>query len=236
MKRKTILKVSEAYRDWLGKMNLLSFDQFMFSEQGDFVEKTKKREILRIEGHGRAAYLKRRLICPLGTSLEMYLQGQQPRSAPFTEYLHICALEQHQLPVMKAMAVGEQRRFGFPRCGFILVEEVRGVSLDSLLCQAQQADQRDELLQAYGRLMGRLHQAGFYCPLRLKDIIVTESESELVMIDREARYPYARRRSRLRARRSLDMAFRRTIRAYPSFDEAQMNRVRDAYHRCLGRR
>lgn len=236
MMRKTILTVSDTHRDWLDEMNLLSFDQLMYSAQGDVIEKTQKREILRIEGQGSAAYLKRRKICPIGTSLEMCLQGQWPRSVPFTEYLHIRALEQRRFPVMQAMAVGEQRCCGFPRRGFILVEEVKGESLDRLLWADQSADQREELLQAYGRLMGRLHQAGFYCPLRLQDIIVMEGKPRLVMIDREARYPYARRQSRFRARRSLKMAFRRTIRSHPSFDEAQMKMVRDAYQDSFGPR
>jgi len=233
MKEKKILKVTEAYQDWLAKMNLSSFDQLMFSEQGGVIEKSRKREIHRIEGQGRAAYLKRRLSSPMGTSLEMYMRGQWAHTAPFNEYLHICALQQQQLPVMKVMAAGEQRRLGFPTCGFILVEEVKGVPLDRALCQCKDPDSEHELLRSYGQLMASLHQRGFYCPLRLKDIIVTDDQSPLVMIDREARYPYARVRSSLRARRSLRMAFRRTARSCPSFAEAQMDIVVQSYRNAL---
>jgi hypothetical protein len=233
MKEKKILKVTEAYRDWLAKMNLLSFDQLMSSEQGGVIEKSKKREIHRVEGHGTAAYLKRRLISPMGTSLEMYMQGQRAHTVPFNEYLHICALQQQQLPVMNVMAAGEQRRLGFPRCGFILVEEVKGVPLDRVLCQCEDPDKENELLQSYGQLMARLHQKGFYCPLRLQDIIVTDDPPSLVMIDRETRYPYAHVRSRYRARRSLRIAFRRTTRSCPSFAEAQRDRVMQSYHNGL---
>jgi hypothetical protein len=230
MKNKNILKLTEKYRPWLTKMNLLSFEQLMFSDQGSIIEKSEKRDIRRIEGHGMAAYLKRRLHSELGKSLETYLQGQRAHTVPFNEYLHICALQRHHLPVMNAMATGEQRSFGFPGCGFILVEEVKGVALETILVQDENPDQSERLLQSYGQLMARLHEKGFYCPLRPKDIIVTDDQESLVMIDRETRCPHAHYRSRWRARRSLHIAFRRTARTCPSFDEAQMDIVMAAYH------
>ncbi len=163
------LEVTEKYRHWLEKMNLLSFEQVMLFDQGTILEKSKKRDIRRIEGHGMAAYLKRRLNSPIGKSLEMFLEGRWPHTAPFNEYRHICALQRHQLPVMNAMSTGEQRRFGFPEYGFILVEEVKGVPLDRKLCECESSDLRDKLLRSYGQLIARLHQKGFYCPLRLKE-------------------------------------------------------------------
>ena len=210
-------------------MNLLFFEQVMLFDQGSILEKSKKRDIRRIEGHGMVAYLKRRLNSPIGKSLEMFLEGRWPHTAPFNEYLHICALQRHQLPVMNAMATGEQRRFGFPEYGFILVEEVKGVPLERKLYECESSDLRNKLLRSYGQLIARLHQKGFYCPLRLKDIIVTEDRESWVMIDRETRCPHSHFRSKFRARRSIDIAFRRTTRACPSFDEAQKRVVMAAY-------
>jgi len=233
MKNKTILTLTESYRPWLAKMNLLSFEQLMFSDLGRIIEKTDKRDIRRIEGHGRAAFLKRRLHSEMGKSLESYLQGQRAHSAAYNEHLHISALQQHQLPVMNTMAVGEQRCLGFPGAGFILVEEVKGLALDSALDECEDAGQRDRLLQSYGQLLARLHEKGFYCPLRLKDIIVTQDRESLVMIDRETRCPHAHHRSSWRARRSLLNAFRRITRTCPSFDEAQKGTVMAAYHHQL---
>jgi hypothetical protein len=235
MKNKNILRVADKYRDWLATMNFLSFDQLMFSDLGSIVEKFKTQEIRRIEGHGTVAYLKRRLTSPISKSLEMYLEGQRAHSAPFNEYLHICELQRHQLPVMKAMATGEQRRLGFPGCGFVLVEEVKGIQMDRLLCQCKDPGKTKELLQSYGQLIARVHQAGFYCPLRLKDIIVTDDGESLVMIDRETRHPYPHYRSKYRAHRSLRIAFRRTVREYPSFDETQMSIIMQSYNKSTSR-
>ena len=236
MKNKHILRVADTYRDQLATMNLLSYDELMFSDLGSIVEKFKTQEIRRIESHGTVAYLKRRLTSPFSKSLEMYLEGQRAHSAPVNEYLHICALQRHQLPVMNAMAAGEQRRLGFPGCGFVLVEEVKGIQLDRMLCQCEDSDKIKELLQSYGQLTARLHRAGFYCPLRLKDIIVTDDRQSLVMIDRETRHPYPHYRSKYRARRSLRIAFRRTIREYPSFDEAHTSIIMQSYNESTSRR
>ena len=109
------------------------------------------------------------------------------------------------------------------------------MQLDRMLRQCQDPGKTKELLQSYGQLMARLHQAGFYCPLRLKDIIVTDDRESLVMIDRETRHPYPHYRSKYRAHRSLRTAFRRTIREYPSFDESQMDIIMQSYNGSTSR-
>ena len=132
IKGKNKLVLNDTYHSWLTEMRLTSFEDLMFAEVGRVIEKSDKREIRRIEGDGKAAYLKRRLKTPVQKSLEMYFLDHCAYTAPFTEYLHVCSLQRLQFPVMNWMAAGEQRKWGVPCFGFILVEEVQGGRLDEV--------------------------------------------------------------------------------------------------------
>jgi hypothetical protein len=228
------LVLNDHYRPWLAQMGLDTFERLMSSETGCVLEKTEHSEIRRIEGGGKTAYLKRRLTSPIMTSIESYLSGRRAHTAPFTEYLHVCSLRQAQLPVMNWMAVGEERKWGFPRAGFILVDEVKGVPLDRALNLAEMQDRDLRLLQSYGALLGRLHQQGFYGSLRLKDLIVTDlDQGFLVMIDREARHPYPRGRSAIKTRQALDRSFRRIRRDLPGFNDHHIGIVMQSYRQSF---
>lgn len=229
-KGRNTLVLNETYRSWLTQMGLTSFEQLMFGDVGCVMEKDHKRDVRRIEGCGRTAYLKRRLTTSMQKSVERYLLDRRAHTAPFNEYLHVCSLQRFQFPVMNPIAAGEQRKLGFPCCGFVLVDEVRGTRLDVVLNHADTQDSKVNLLQSFGRLLARLHKHGFYASLRLKDVIVTDTkEASLVMIDREARHPHPRHRSKTRARRSLDRSFRRIRRNFSAFDEDHMNIVMQSY-------
>lgn len=226
MKNRDVLEINEKYRSWLTQMGLMSFEQLMFSHIGCVV----KQNVRRIKGCGKVVYLKQHFATPILKSIEKYLQGQYPHAAPFDEYIHICSLQQAQLPVMIPIAAGERRILGFPVCGFILVDEVKGVRLNELLSQVGTENEKTALLRAFGRLLARLHQHGFYTPLRFKDIIVTdENETSLVMIDRESRNSYPRHRSKAKAKRSLNTSFRRIKRDFPELNEHQISTVIEAY-------
>ena len=204
----------------------MSFEQLMFSEIGCRVS----NQVRRIEGCGKVAYLKRQFNTSIYKSIEKYLQGQYPHSSGFNEYIHICFLQKAQLPVMNPIATGERRILGFPRCGFILVEEIKGVSLEECLNKLSIETQKTALLQAFGRLLARLHQHGFYAALRFKDVIVTDvNEASLVMIDREARNIYPRYRLKAKAKLSLNKSFHRTKRTFLTFGEHHINIILEAY-------
>lgn len=226
--------INDEYRSWLEQMKLDTFEQLMFSEVGSLVDKGDRNEIRRIEGGGRTAYLKRRRTSSVAKSIESYLWGRNPHTAPFKEYLHVCSLQQFQLPVMNCIAVGENRKWGFPQFGFILVDEVKGTPLDLVLNLKDMQNNDLRLLRSYGALMAKLHRHGFYGSLRLKDIIVTDTnQSSLVMIDREARHPYPRCRSTIKARHALDRSFRRTRRTSPDFNETHIKIVMQSYNDSL---
>lgn len=213
-------------------MALNSFEKLMFDDIGTVIKKGYAREIRRIDCGGNIVYLKRRLKPQsLRKSLEMYLRGMRAHTTPYIEYLHVKSLQRSGFPVMNAIAAGEDRVYGFPRCGFILLDEVKGTPFDLLLKNATNMEDKDRLLRAYGQLLAKLHRHGFYAAARLKDMITTAQEGHsLVLIDRETRYPYPRRHSKYKAKRTLNNSFRRIARELPSFDQNQQRIVMQAYH------
>ena len=235
VKAKNTLLVNETDRPWLAQMGLASFEQLMYRDIGCVIQKDDISDVRIIEGYGRTAYLKRHMICPIQKSIEKYFLSCRAHTVPYTEYLHMCSLEQFQFPVVNSIAVGEQRKLGFPRHGFIFVNEVKGSRLDETLNLMDTQDKDVKLLQSFGKLLARLHQHGFYAQLRLKDIIVTDmNKPSLVMIDRETRHPHPSRLSKTKSKRSLDRSFRRIKRDSPAFNEDHKNIVMQAYRNHSG--
>ena len=235
VKPKNTLLVNETDRSWLAQMGLASFEQLMYRDIGCVIQKDDISDVRIIEGYGRTAYLKRHMTCPIQKSIEKYFLSRRAHTVPYTEYLHMGSLQRFQFPVVNSIAVGEQRKLGFPRHGFILVNEVKGSRLDEALNLTDLQDKDAKLLQSFGKLLARLHQHGFYAQLRLKDIIVTDmNKPSLVMIDRETRHPYPCRLSKTKARRSLDRSFRRIKRDSPAFNEDHKNIVMQAYRSHSG--
>ncbi|MHC4962032.1 MAG: hypothetical protein ACYTGA_07925 [Planctomycetota bacterium] len=232
---KNTLFLNDPDRSWLTQMGLATFEQLMFTDIGRVIQKDHKSDVRLIEGFGRTVYLKRHLITPIKESVEKYVLDRCAYSVPFTEHLYMCSLRQFQFPVMDCIAAGEQRRLGFPCFGFILVDEVKGTRLDEALGLTDTQDKDVQLLQSFGKLLAELHQHGFYAQLRLKDMIVTDTNApSLVMIDRENRHPQPSRRSKIKARQSLDRSFRRIERDSPAFNEDHKNIVMQSYRNHSG--
>jgi hypothetical protein len=227
-----IFKINAKYQPWLTKMELTSFEQLMFSDIGSELNS----QIRRIEGCGKVVYLKRQLSVPIYKSIEKYLQMQYPHSKPFSEYIHIGFLQKAQLPVMNPIAAGERRILGLPRCGFILVEEVKGISLQECLNTLENETQKTALLKAFGTLLARLHHNGFYAAVRFKDVIVTDvNEASLVMIDRETRIVHPRNYNKIKAKFSLNKSIRRIKRTFPQFDKHHKSIILDGYNSVQSR-
>ena len=234
-KAKNALVLNEADRSWLTQIGLVSFEQLMLTDIGRVIQSDHKSDVRLIEGFDRTVYLKRHLLTPIKESVEKYVLDRCAYTVPFMEYLYMCSLRQFQFPVMNCIAAGEQRRLGFPCFGFILVDEVKGTRLDEALELTDMQDTEVRLLRSFGKLLAELHQHGFYAQLRLKDIIVTDTNAPaLVMIDRENRHPHPCRRSKIKAQRSLDRSFRRIKRDSPAFNEDHKNIVMQSYRNHFG--
>lgn len=155
-------------------------------------------------------YLKRRWDEPRDSLLRMLFFGRKPVSAPVREVILAESLKKAGFAVMEPVAWGEWRQRGLPLRGFVLSKEILGSPVEVIHAEGDK-DSRRQLLYRMGRLTGRLHTAGFFQHVRLKDLIESEL-GELVIIDREAAKPWKRKFSRAAAMTALARTLRRTMR------------------------
>lgn len=158
---------------------------------------------------GSVFYLKQTGREPFMYYLRMLLCGHIPCSGALRELKMLQTLRRAGFMTMEPVAWGERRRFGFPVSGALVVREVRGREAADLFEHADGPDRRI-LMDAAGRLVGQLHAAGFFQPVRLKDLIRTEEG--LVLIDRETSKPWKSFFLRKKCINSLQRSARRTLR------------------------
>lgn len=156
----------------------------------------------------RGCYLKRCGRESLRHLLRPLLFFRRPCSMAMRELQMLQALRQAGFPAMEPLAWGERRVLGIPVGGFLVVNEVRGELADRLLSTLSD-DGRASFLKEVGALLGKLHAAGFYQPVRLKDLI--KSEQGLVLIDRETSKPWRVRFARRWCLESLRRSIRKSI-------------------------
>jgi len=159
---------------------------------------------------GSAFYLKREEGEPVWKKcVPMFLRGLRPHSGPLREVRLLQMLRSNGFLAMEPVAWGEQRLLGVPLRGFLVVREVKGEELAKLFDRSN-GTERQQLMKAFGRLVGRLHAKGFFHPVRLKDLISTADG--LVLIDRETSKPWRSMFFPQQCRDSLARAIRRMIR------------------------
>lgn len=186
-------------------------------------------EILSQESHGRELrrfsisadgkkhtfFLKRLGKEPFLKTARMLCYGKKPQSGPLRELRLLRCLREAGFLSMEPVAWGEKRFFGVPTGGFLVVREVVGQDVAALFDGFTGAE-RSCLSREIGCLVGRLHAAGFYHPVRLKDLILAEASQgepeRLTLIDRETSKPWPAHFSRTACLRSLARAARRTLR------------------------
>lgn len=206
------------FRSHLAPAGLDSFQALMAAPVGELLDHDKggrelRRITLPVNGGSQQLFLKRIGREPLQIVLRMLLFGRKPRCGPLREKLMIDALTAAGLPVMRALAWGEERRFGLPVRGFLLVGGVEGADVGHLFTDLSPADRR-LLAESFGGFVARLHGAGFFQPVRLKDVfcVVRPDGYAFTLIDRETSKPWPVGFSRRRSLCSLARAYRRTIR------------------------
>ena len=190
------------FRALLLRHGLDSFERLMAAGLGQRVARKRQHEMRRIElatedGGVLACYLRRSFGDSPGAVVKALLRGRMPHAACMREYLMIRELARFDLPVMRPLAWGERYVRGLPRESALLVEAVPGQSASKLLADGDRA-QADRVLCAAAALAGRLNRAGFFQPLRLRDMVCKIDSAddggtlELTLIDRET--TLARRR------------------------------------------
>jgi tRNA A-37 threonylcarbamoyl transferase component Bud32 len=189
---------------------LEGFDAWMNSAPGTVVSHGPGREVIRLHISGESFFLKRRRGESTVAMAGLLVHGHRPMCGALREARLLEQLEAGGFPVMKAAAYGERRVWGMPQEGFLLVRAVPGQLVADLYQKAEPAA-RFALMARVGQLAGKLHAAGFFEHLRLKDLIAGP-DGTLTLIDRESRHPWAKRFTRRHALRAIARTVRRTLR------------------------
>jgi len=235
----------EFYR-WIMAAGLESFSQFMTKPVGELLDSGRNgRELRRIkisiQEQTRIFYLKRLAWDPFGKLIQMVLFGYLPRSGPLREQLLLKRLNNAGFATMRTVAYGERRRFGWPMGGFLLVEEVQGVEVAEFYQSCSTAT-RHHLMTALGAYLGRLHKAGFFQTVRLKDLFLKKISNDanggfdFVLIDRETSKPGPSRFAKFRSLEALARAARRTLRDGYALEREDVVSFCRGYHQVLGQR
>ncbi len=238
------MTVNKDFRDTTQLLGLLTFADFMAKPAGKLLGREGGGRELRLletehQGEKQRFFLKRLGREPFVKLVQMLLFGRWPRSGPVRELQMLNRLNDAGFPTMRPVAFGERRLFGWPMDGFLLVEEVRGVEVADFhaLCPPPV---RRNLFRCLGEYMGRLHAAGFFQPVRLKDLFLgdapdrADKEFAFVLIDRETSKPWPAKFSRRRALQALARATRRTLRDGHAIGHGDARAFCRGYHRALG--
>ncbi len=216
------LHIEPSVKSLFEARGLRSFADFMSS--GD----QKVQQLLRVSED--VFYIKRIEPESLKIHLRTLLCGRRPHSGALRELTLLQSLRHAGFQTMEPVAWGERRRLGFPLDGFMVVRKVQGDEVANLFNRSTGREKR-ALMEAAGQLIGRLHSKGFFQPVRLKDLILTEAG--LVMIDRATSKPWMSRFFRRRAAESLARAVRRTLRDGHKIGASSASAFLRGYHSGL---
>ncbi|NLN61031.1 MAG: hypothetical protein GX147_10145 [Deltaproteobacteria bacterium] len=167
------------------------------------------REVRRIEEGGQVFFLKRSGNESLLPHLRMLFWFCRPRSDALREVKLLQALQSSGFAAMEPMAWGEESIGWLKVRGFLLVRDVSGQEVVDLFNSSSERE-RYTLAFETGKLIGRLHAGGFFHPVRLKDLILTDKG--LVLIDRETSKPWKALFLKSYCLNSLARSYRRTCR------------------------
>ena len=198
---KTVLHIEPDVKALFEKAELHTFSS-IYSRIEEKVERVELE-------NGQVFFLKRTGGPPVLKQMAEMLFGYRPHSIVFRELQMLKKLQRAGFQTMEPVAWGEQRRFGFPICGILVVREVQGEEFAQLY-DAVDGMRKKELMKEAGQLIGRLHAHGFFQPVRLKDIIY--SEKGMVLIDRETSKPRPSLFLKKKCLSNIARAARRTMR------------------------
>jgi hypothetical protein len=216
------VQVKENYLLWMEAGGLRSWQDFVEKPVGELISRDHKgRELRRIsievDGSVRVFYLKRMGREPIAKLAHMLLFGRWPCSGPIRELRMLENLQQEGFATMRQAAYGEKRILGWPVGGFLMVEEVEGSEVGDLVKSGDSA-LLGKLYLDLGVYLGKLHIAGFFQVVRLKDLFCTaglskrENSFEFILIDRETSKPWKKRFSKKSCFDSLARTARRILR------------------------
>ena len=186
------LHIDENIRPFLANIGISLFQDFVNYSAGKLVSRPAKRHVrtlyLDVVGEKRKYFLKQAGTQSIQVALKAWCRLQWPRSDTARELLILELFRDHKIPVMKPVAWGERRVFGWSIRGFILLEEVIGNEFVEVY-RAASLRSRRRLMWVHGELMGALHHRGIESKVHPRDLICisqdyTTFQKCLVVIDR----------------------------------------------------
>jgi tRNA A-37 threonylcarbamoyl transferase component Bud32 len=174
-----------------------------------FNKGSKGRQLRWVEAGGQKFLLKRLDKESLLRQMRLLLFGLRPVCGSLREVWMLQELQTAGFKTMEPVAWGQRRIRGFTVRGFLFVRKVEGKEVSGLF-SGLDGPGRSRLAEEIGELTGRLHTAGFFQPVRLKDLIQTDSG--LVLIDRETSKPCPVSFMRWKCRVALVRCARRIVR------------------------
>lgn len=230
------LFIDSAYARMLAEEGLGSFSGLYNNElQGHILDEEPHRMTKRVELDGRIFYFKRVFRSSPRKSLEALFKLRVPHHYCWREMEELRCLREAGFSVAAVVAAGEATRIGVPFASFLMTLEVPGLSLSQAVEESDDTG-REELLTEFGTYTARLHLAGFFTPVRQKDVICGDSGEDWTLIDRETRHPGARSFSPQRATEALNRTFRRETRYAPAWGNAAYAVFSEGYCRTVATR
>lgn len=240
------LDIEEDFRGWVAAMGLRTFAEFMSEPVGELLDSGRNgRELRRVravlQGQSRNFYLKRIGREPFLKLMQMLLFGHRPHSGPLRERQMLVRLQEAGFATMRPVAFGERRFLGWPMGAFLLVEEVAGTEVADFY-QACSCKIRKRLVEAVGVYLGELHSAGFFQPVRLKDLFfyhetdTADDNFAFVLIDRETSKPWPTRFRRAHSLQTLVRATRRTLRDGYRIGRSEIRSFCNGFHHATGKK
>jgi len=229
------LYINPRYQKFLAEHDLATVDKLLGDNiQGDVLERGDERNTYRLELAGKGFFLKQIYKKRSLHALESVLQLRQPHHYAWREMQHALNLQAAGMDVMEVAAAGERTQWGLPGASAILVQQVEGQSLDMRFKRAERSHQH-QFLRQLGALTGRLHLAGFFGTVRMKDVIV-DADDKYVLIDRESRNPHPRRFRKKHAVEGLRRFLHRQRRDFPGWQHKHSDSYLDGYLDQAGHR
>ncbi len=233
----TEFHLDESYKVSLKDHGIDSFESLMDTKSGTLVSFSNETQIIRLtlsDKQNSTFFIKRSLSAAFNRSIAMCFRFAKPHTRSIKEFQLITHLKANGFPVMIPVAWGEQRLFGLPIRGVLVVKEIKGIELEDAFLNGNHHE-RCTLAKQLGEFLGRLNNAGFFHIIRLKDIIIAASNDEywdaksLVLIDREVTKPWPRKFSPEKCCYCLARCYAKFIRAEFTFTPKQFSIFLNAY-------
>ncbi|HOG50828.1 MAG TPA: phosphotransferase [Lentisphaeria bacterium] len=151
------LHIKPEWRDTLQKNRLGSMESLLQYYGGTCLSSHSRSAIWRHTLHdGRTVFIKRNFFTKMTIILRYLLRGRKPVCNTEKERRAFALAAQHGFTVPEVIAWGEQRRFGLPHAGVMIMLPVAGVPVDRFAANPENQDKAREAIAQAERTLALL--------------------------------------------------------------------------------